>query len=295
MRLEEVSRRLEIAAGEPADRVRAAHALRVATRRAGAALAFFRPCLKQKPRKKVARALREIRASAAHARRCDVLHAYFLDRAGTALGPEREACEAIALWTAGRREAATAEIYHAAESIPRKRLMRRCRRLVKSLRLTDEDRSRRTFAEFAQHIVADLTGAFHAAADADLTDVEHLHELRIAGKRLRYGLEIARRCMPREEYRRRMFLLRSLQDRLGALNDHADAAAWIDEFLAQTASDGNGTVSLRRVLCEGLRDRLDKDRLDRTAAFFADWQAGYWSELMWAPQAGNATPVATDG
>ena len=83
--------------------------------------------------------------------------------------------------------------------------------------------------------MAPAATAFFAAADGDLSDVKALHSFRIAGKRLRYAMELFAAAFP-PAFREELYpLVEELQEKLGEINDHAAAAARLEEWQAELA------------------------------------------------------------
>jgi CHAD domain-containing protein len=113
------------------------------------------------------------------------------------------------------------------------RLPRRCRKLLKRIRL-GEDASfaqEPTFGPWAVKRLRDDVVVFFEAADADLTNDAALHRFRIAGKRLRYAIELLAGAFERPMQTAVYPVVESLQDRLGALNDHAVAQIRLGHWL----------------------------------------------------------------
>ena len=52
----------------------------------------------------------------------------------------------------------------------------------------------RSLRNLARSLLGDLLGKLHEAASGDLKDYDHLHQVRIAGKRLRYAMEVFADC-----------------------------------------------------------------------------------------------------
>ena len=77
------------------------------------------------------------------------------------------------------------------------------------------------FAEAAARIVAVRAGELFAAADGvlDTQDIERVHAMRVASRRLRAVLEIFAPCFPRAEHRAVLAEVKVLADALGARRD----------------------------------------------------------------------------
>jgi CHAD domain-containing protein len=231
LRLEHVQRMLPLAAYQHAEDLEHVHQLRVGCRRAATALSTFRPLLghKNKPLK---RWLRSLRRAAGPARDLDVL---LLEL---------------------RQESATggARLKYIFESFQRRRkkLQRRLvkvteRALLKSQTgclqqtitqclqsIVDEGHANRVpFGSFARQSLPEsarhMLSLSHdlppykgqGIAPAKLPKIERLHELRIAVKRFRYSIELFHNAFPTSLRDTLYPQLKEIQQRLGALNDHA--------------------------------------------------------------------------
>jgi CHAD domain-containing protein len=91
-----------------------------------------------------------------------------------------------------------------------------------------------TFAKAARRRLRPPLEGFLRASRADLADLEAVHRFRIAGKRLRYVMEVLAGAMPKG-FRKQLYRqIEDLQERLGAVNDHVTAARRFREW-AQAA------------------------------------------------------------
>ena len=72
----------------------------------------------------------------------------------------------------------------------------------------------------------------HADGVLDLEDIEPLHDMRVATRRLRAAMEMFRPCFPRKRYRRAMKPLKALADALGERRDRDVAIGFLREFAA---------------------------------------------------------------
>src|SRR5262249_45981485 len=74
-------------------------------------------------------------------------------------------------------------------------------------------------ADMARPKLARLLQKLSRAAEGDLRDYDHLHQVRIRGKRLRYAIEVLASCFPdvlREQY---YPMVEEMQETLGRAND----------------------------------------------------------------------------
>ncbi len=184
------------------------HQLRVATRRAAAAVKMFGPLLAKKPARRARRVLRAVRQAAGGPRDFDV----FGDRlARTATTP---AGYALAGYAAGRRAAAGVDLIAAGLACGKK-LTRVCDRTPTTI---DRDTSD-TLATLALAALTSLFARLSAAAADPPTAPAELHAVRIIGKSVRYAMELFAACFD-PPFRAELYAaLGRLQEILGTLQD----------------------------------------------------------------------------
>ncbi len=251
-------RRIDAAIAKGDTSIAGVHKLRVATRRAAAALQTLAPVLPEKKARSVRRCLRRLRRSAGAARDADVLIA-MLSR----VLPRAEAEESLGVRhvmdlaekrAASARKALRAQVRQGG----RDDLRRAARRLLSSLEGRGVGRS---FAPFAAERLAEAAREFTAACDEDLRDFERLHALRLVAKRLRYTIEVLSPVLADVEPT--LDALARLQDSLGGANDSHEALARVNEALTDLPQDAD--LALRTGL-EALSLRFESQRDDRSAA-----------------------------
>jgi CHAD domain-containing protein len=93
----------------------------------------------------------------------------------------------------------------------------------------------------------------HAGNVLDLEDVEPLHDMRVATRRLRAAMEMFRPCFPRKRYRRAMKPLKALADALGERRDRDVAIAFLGE-LGDTAELAPADRGRLEILVARLRE-----------------------------------------
>jgi CHAD domain-containing protein len=109
----------------------------------------------------------------------------------------------------------------------------------------------------------------HAGGVLDLEDIEPLHDMRVASRRLRAALEVFRPCFPRKRYKRALKMVKALADALGERRDRDVSIAFLAGFLedapaADRARVGNLLAGLReeqRQANERLRQFVAEERL----------------------------------
>jgi CHAD domain-containing protein len=263
---------LPLAAERAHEDVEYVHQLRVATRRSGAALRIFAPCLRSGPLRKTKKRLRRLRRAAGTARECDVHRELLLVDRKAQQGPVAGVLEEVLGRLADERRRAQETIKDAAERYPVKKLRRGRRKLIGSLHNPEapRDRSDVYLADAARDVLPELIEALRASGTADLKVVENLHQMRITGKRLRYALEIFAPCFD-DRFRDAYGNIEALQEHLGAINDSHELLARVEGF----AESAGPRPEVAQTIDFYLRQR--GERVDR---FVAEWSGGMGDRLF---------------
>jgi CHAD domain-containing protein len=134
-----------------------------------------------------------------------------------------------------RRRKAQWPIEDAYHKFLRKNFERRTRKFVKRVRLRAAQpvACDQTLGCLARVALGRLVVPYLQAGEAPMTDAESLHAFRIKSKEVRYAMEIFAGAFD-VDFRQQLYpIVESLQDRLGAINDHVTAqnslAAWRSE------------------------------------------------------------------
>src|SRR5439155_26079578 len=153
------------------------HQLRVGTRRAGAALAIFEPCLPRKVFKRVRKRLRKVRRAAGEARDWDVFTLTLAEREAKAAAAHRPGLDLLIGYSNGQRVAAQAALSEASPDAPFdfEKVLTRAVGAVRAPR----GRSLRALRDLAQPWLGDLLERLHEAASSNLDQYEQLHKVRI--------------------------------------------------------------------------------------------------------------------
>ena len=239
------------------------HQLRVATRRSGAALDVFEPCLSPKRYRKTKRCLKRVRRAANDARECDV-HRRLLEA-------DRAAAEPAVSDVLGRvmsqldeeRRTAQLAIGKAAERYPVQRLRRSREKLVDAAREPD---SRLRLIDRAGELIPAMLVGVRAAATSDLTALDSVHELRLTCKRLRYAIEVLRACFS-AGFDALYGSLGRLQEQLGDINDSHELRRRVE---AWAAANTTGEAADARPAIGFYEQRLAQ----QARAFVASWEGG---------------------
>lgn len=89
----------------------------------------------------------------------------------------------------------------------------------------------------------------YAKGVLDTTDIERVHDMRVASRRLRAALEVFEPCFPRREHRRALKDVKRLADALGARRDPDVAIAALDGLASKLpAPDRPGLIGFEQRL-----------------------------------------------
>jgi CHAD domain-containing protein len=110
----------------------------------------------------------------------------------------------------------------------------------------------------------------HAGGVLDVGEIERLHDMRVATRRLRAALEVFRPCFPRHEFKATLREVKAIADALGERRDRDVTIAALEDFgEALAAPDRPGIESLVGKLRteqaeanQGLAGYVDQARLE---------------------------------
>jgi CHAD domain-containing protein len=125
----------------------------------------------------------------------------------------------------------------------------------------------------------------HREGVLDTSDIERVHAMRVATRRLRAALEIFADCFPRKEHRRLLKDVKSLADALGERRDRDVAIAALEAAARElTATERPG---LRRLADElrGEQERANDALADKLDAIDGDDLRGRLRGLVAAAEA----------
>lgn len=224
---------LEKAAFEAKRDVEHVHRLRVATRRADAALQLFGGFAKKKAVKRCRRHLHAIRKAAGRARDLDVL----MERQTLPL-PERRV-ESLHR----KRKRAQKHIKKAYRRyVDSGKFVKWTRRLLRSFS-PDKNSGAESFETWSQRALSSATDSFLQAWPADSSDLDAMHAFRIQTKGLRYVMELVASAVA-DPVKQAYSQVKVLQTKLGVINDHRVACKRVERALRQPrARDAQSLVS----------------------------------------------------
>lgn len=194
------------------------HQLRVGTRRADAALRIFRSCLPDRMYRVARKQLRVLRRAAGAVRDWDVFllalrarlkHVEESDHVGLdfligyAVGQRQP--QLLALQATGAAELGEFEQF--------------ITDTIAALRVPQDPPPPATLVDLARPMLASLRQELEQTASGDLNSYPQLHQVRIAGKRLRYAMEVFADCFG-ESFRQELYpRIEEMQEILGRAND----------------------------------------------------------------------------
>jgi len=116
----------------------------------------------------------------------------------------------------------------------------------------------------------------HAGGVLDVEDIEPLHDMRVASRRLRAALEVFRPCFPRKLYKRALKRVKALADAVGERRDRDVSIAFLTGFLEQAPAADRGRLE---ALLARLRDEQGRAN-ERLAPFVAEDRLGELREAL---------------
>jgi CHAD domain-containing protein len=223
VRLQVVKDYLPRAALEADHDIEYVHQLRVATRRADAALRIFVDCLPKKTHGKARRRLKMLRRAAGAARDWDVFLTDLLAREEEADATHRAGLDFLIGYALGQRCAAHADL----EAVYRQQgddFETFLLDTIEAARAPREGAAPAILVDLARPVLFERLRELEQAALGNLRDYAQLHQVRIAGKRLRYAMEVFADCFD-STFRTTLYpRVEQLQEILGRANDSHVAA-----------------------------------------------------------------------
>ena len=268
LRLAVVAHTLPLAAHLAEHDIEHVHRLRVATRRAAAALKLYRDWLPQKSARWIKKRLRQIRRAASEARDLDVLIQRLQSYSDTQAEP-------IVRFLVEKRAAMQPNIVEAAEDMRRDdRFVRKAARLFSKIAPSENESemaSCQCLRKWAPQQLAAFRSAFLELLPNGSDDIEALHQFRIRTKALRYAIEL---LAPAFEPQMRFVIypaVEKLQERLGKVTDHIAAirlfTEWESHNAAQTVREAASLMDV-----EQAQEAADlRDFRDWWSSAQADW------------------------
>jgi len=216
------------------------HQLRVWTRRSQSALDLYADLLPRRRERKMGKTLKRVRRAAGRVRDCDV----FAKRVTGANGE----------WPPDlvkRRKRAHKKLVTLYTRLGRDRRLRwQVDRLLDRLRKRNADQTQR-FVDRARDGLRPIAAAFFAASPGDACETDALHRFRLAGKDLRYAMELLAPAFA-ASFRDEVYpVLSALQEKLGAINDLVSAQRELEMRIADSGDPADLSDLRRRQSAAG--------------------------------------------
>ncbi len=228
LRLQVVADNLPKAIAEADKDAEHVHQLRVATRRADAALKLFRLCLPRKAYRRSRKRLRRIRRAAGAARDWDVFLMALAGRAAEAPPAQLPGIDFLIGHALGHRQAAQTAL----AELEQDDFAELAAGVLDAVRPAGEGELA-LLGELARPLIAARLDRLERAASGDLGHYEQLHEARIQGKRLRYAMEVLADCFP-PRFKEDLYpRVEEMQEILGRANDSHVACGRLAEARRQ--------------------------------------------------------------
>ncbi len=257
------------------------HQLRVGTRRSRAALDIFGPCLPPRVSQRAKKGMRNLRRAAGVARDWDVFILDLTERAGQR-SPRRGRAGLDFLLGYGvshRLEAqATLE-----RSVPDSFAVDRLTAEILHAIRRPEGRAV-TLVELARPCLLQRLEELDQAAGADLRHYDNLHQVRIAGKRLRYAMEIFAGCFSDDFRSVHYAAVEEMQEILGRANDSHVASQRLEFLRQRTQVLLPGQWKRYKSDFNELMESYQRQQDEALPQFQAWWQA-------WADAGGRAALI----
>ncbi|MBC7836047.1 MAG: CHAD domain-containing protein [Phycisphaerales bacterium] len=220
---------------------RSVHRLRVATRRASTSLSLLGEHLDPAAADRATKHLAKARKAAGAVRDRDVLLHLLAQHRTEDKGSSAGALSHITKLVKRERASAEKNLLAVLRTGAARKLERDIRDLCRS---HPESGDGRTLSAAASASLHALLQDFTDRSATDLTNLEHLHELRLAAKRLRYGVELFAPCFGEEWLNAMHRGMADLQDQLGHVNDLSNALTSLATLApAATGEPGDGTTT----------------------------------------------------
>lgn len=268
---------LPLAAEKPQEDVEYVHQLRVGTRRSGAALRVFKGALPRKALNETKRTLRTLRRAAGDARDWDVFLASLPEAKALASATAKPALDFLLGYAFGKRTAAQQRLMSAAsEAGPL--FTEQSTDLPERTRAPQETDATASFGALGALQMGELFREFTTGVEANPTEPEALHKLRIVGKRLRYAIEIFADCYPPTMKETVYPAIEKVQEILGDIQDASVGTERLGCIRGTVQAVMPKQLTRVRGGLDGLNKAL-KAKVPAGKKLFTAWRKD-WLELM---------------
>jgi CHAD domain-containing protein len=267
VRLEVVRDYLPLAVHQPDKDPEHVHQLRVGTRRAGAALDIFALCLPRKVYRSTRKRIRNIRRTAGEARDWDV---FLLELASRRPRTEKQqpGLDFLIGYAEAHRMMAQTHLEDSTAKYPFD-YDRFIAETVAGVHKPQADHLH-TLGDLARPWLTGLLQELAQAEARDLNDYANLHQVRIAGKRLRYAMEVFADCFA-APFRDELYpAVEEMQEILGCANDSHVALGRLEAIRARMRVTRPADWKRLHTGVDSLL-RYHKQRLPRQRQAFQEW------------------------
>jgi len=250
------------------------HQLRVATRRAAAALDIFGDCLPKRTRRTMKRRLGEIRGAAGEVRDWDVLILELVKRAKTIADEQRPGVDYLFGYAMASRGPGLERLRSLCPEYPFafEKLMAGAVAAVRRPPTGGEK-----LGSLARHAVQAQLEQLNTGLRQDLNDYHLLHDVRLVGKRLRYAAEVFIDCF-RAEFRQKVYpAIEKMQGILGDINDAYVAVSRLGSLRSRVMNLPDGMAERLLPFIDAWASER-KEQIPRLRRRFTAWHAK-WSRL----------------
>jgi CHAD domain-containing protein len=264
------------------------HQLRVSTRRGDAAVRLFRSCMPRKVYRDARERLRGLRRAAGEARNWDVFALELLQPRRRTPASQQAGVDFLIGYARGERDAAQHPLDVAIEE-QKDQYTEFGNALLDAVRPSDKLGQRATLLDLARATLKERHDLLEQTAAANLDDYANLHQVRIAGKKLRYAMEVFATCFA-PEFREELYpQVEEMQEVLGRANDSHVADQRLAALRLRIEAQDEAEWKRLRAGFEA-QQRLHQRRLPQERRRFLKWWrkwAGHGKvELMACLEAG---------
>jgi CHAD domain-containing protein len=99
----------------------------------------------------------------------------------------------------------------------------------------------------------------HADGVLDVWEIDRLHDMRVATRRLRAALEVFEAAFPRKRFRKALKRVKRLADALGERRDHDVEIAFLEEFAAEALEADRAALAARIEVLRAEQQQTNED------------------------------------
>lgn len=263
---------LPLALEHSSDNVEYIHQLRVGTRRAGAVVSEFKEYWPEKLHLRLEKSLKRLRRAAGAARDWDVMKEALQERRGSVSETEWPGIDYLLAYAQGERETAQRNLEQVSRKVSIAELNDLWNEAESFAKQPRKNSKLRTLRDLASIRIPEHFQLLHELASGDLSDYEHLHQVRIQGKRLRYAMELFVDCF-KPPFKKDLYpVIEEMQEILGQANDSHVALDRLGAACRQLQKAGGVKWRKAQPGCDALLAFHEERLLAQQTAFIRWWQ-----------------------